>query len=201
QATAVAVGAGRVGGEGAGRDGKGGAAVGDADTAAVGGDVVREAAARDAQTRAVEDADGAAVGRGGVAGGGALCSRPRAAGGLEDAGAAGRRVGVDGHAIEGEVGAGAQDGAAIVDPGVAAAERQAGDAHIEVGDADVEEARQVVAVDGDDAGPGAADVHRVGDRDLAAGQGDGAGQPGGEDDVVGAGGGVGVEQRLAQAAG
>src|SRR5262249_14956327 len=82
-------------------------------------------------------------------------------------------------------------GAGLVVPGdTAVGDRQAGDAHRGVV-ADVEDPAGVVAADGQGVGARPIDHQAVGDGDLAAAQGDGAVQAGGELDRVGAGVGVG----------
>src|SRR5262249_16120873 len=81
---------------------------------------------------------------------------------------------------------------------VAVAEGQAGDAHGRGAAAEVEDARGVVAADAEDVGAGPGDVQVLVEGDLPGGEGDGAGQAGGEVDRA-AGGGVG--DLLAQGAG
>ena len=94
--------------------------------------------------------------------------------------------------------------AAVGGARIAAGQRQAGDRHddgrIRITIIDVEDARGIVAVDGQQIGPGADDRHVVGDLQLAAGQHDRPAQAGGEVDRVQAGIGVGVEDRLPQRA-
>src|SRR5262249_41482778 len=92
------------------------------------------------------------------------------------------------------------DAAAVKDAGVAPGDRQAGDEHGLAG-LDLEDAGEVAAVDGQLVGPGAVDLDGVGKVELAAGQGDGAGQPVVKDDVVGPGVGVGPGDGGAERAG
>src|SRR5262249_11081500 len=68
------------------------------------------------------------------------------------------------------------DPAAVAGAGVAPGDRQARNPHRLPG-LDLEDAGDVAAADGQPVGPGAVDLQVVGDVQLAAGQGDRAGQP------------------------
>src|SRR5262249_19565957 len=91
------------------------------------------------------------------------------------------------------------DPATVAGAGVAPGDRQPGEGHRLPG-LDLEDPGEVAAADGQLGGPGAVDLQVVGDVDLAACQGDGAGQPVVEDDGVGAGVGVGLRDGGAERA-
>src|SRR5262249_8352215 len=91
------------------------------------------------------------------------------------------------------------DPAAVAAAGVAPGDRQARDGHRLAG-FDLEDPGDVAAADGQLVGPGAVDLHVVGEVELAAGQGDRAGQPVVEDDDVGPGVGVGAGDGVAERA-
>src|SRR5262249_56989454 len=103
-----------------------------------------------------------------------------------------------GRRVEAWVAAGVLDAAAVVGPAVRDGQVVDGHGHAA---ADPEDPAGVVAADGQYTGAGAVDRQGVGDVQLAAGQCDGAAQPGGEVDHVGAGAGVGGQDGRSQRAG
>ena len=92
------------------------------------------------------------------------------------------------------------DAAAVAGAGIAPGDRQAREAHRLAG-FDLEDSGDIVAANGQRVGAGAVDRQVVRDVELAAGQGDRAGQPRLEDDDVGAGEGVGLGDGGAERAG
>src|SRR5262249_12256071 len=94
-------------------------------------------------------------------------------------------------------GAGVEDAGPIGRPAVG--DRQVGDGYRDAA-VDLEDSAGVTT-DGQLLGGGAVDLQVIGDVQLAAGQGDGAAQPRGEVNPVGAGQAVGVQNRLPQRTG
>src|SRR5262249_32208217 len=124
-----------------------------------------------AAERAVSDGQGAAL------------VEDAAALGLIAQGAEGLVLGHD-HPGEAQAAAGVPDAAAVVSAAVR--DRQVVHGHGNAA-ADPEDPAGVVAADGQYTGAGAVDRQGLGDVQLTAGQGDGAGQPGGEVDHIGSG--------------
>ncbi len=128
-------------------------------------------------------------------------------------------VGVDGPAVaaivvvqrragDGELGrvgrAEAVVDSAAVASGIPLGQAEAADPHRLVGRRDVadrEDPTAAVAGHGEGLGPRPLNVERIGDLDVAAGEGDSPGCAGSEGDRVPAGGGVGLLDRVAQAPG
>src|SRR5262249_13069075 len=92
------------------------------------------------------------------------------------------------------------DPAAVAKDDVGPGDRQAGDGHRLAG-LDLEDPGDIAAADGQLVGAGAVDLDVVGEVELAAGQGDRAGQPVVEDDHVGPRVGIGPTDGIAERAG
>jgi hypothetical protein len=148
--------------------------------------------------RAARDAEAAPGAAGDVAGHGTLLEAQGATRDVEAASPATRGVPGHGDVVEGHRAAGHGDAAPRRVPGQAVGDRQVPDPD-RGGAGDPEDATDLLAADGQGAGPRAVDCNAIDDVQLATGQGDGAGR--GEVDCVGSGVGVGGGDGSPQRAG